>query len=201
MPTWHTYRSWLLLLQQRDYRCAVEVCGDVVTPGSVKETFFFDRRYERGSDWYARHFRRGAATSDRVIAVASSYFHHPDVPARVLRHLGTIPRGCTVRDQADRRVSMYLPRRSYGLKMIDCRDAARQHPEIIETAVLWTALERQAAPADGRRARVGDRTTRRPDRRRSGTAASGHVALEDGSNSNEPSAADTVAPITPEGIR
>ncbi len=112
----------------------LETHPNVVVPTGVKETFFFDRRYRRGIDWYARHFRVTSTATMRVVEVAPSYFHHPELPSRVLKELGAIPLLCTLRNPAERSYSLYLLLRSYGLTRGEFRAAARQHPEILDTS-------------------------------------------------------------------
>ena len=120
----------------------LETHPDVVVPGGVKETFFFDRRYERGIEWYAGHFRPADAARSRVVEVAPSYFHHPEVPSRVLRELGDIPLLCTLRNPAERSFSLYLLLQSYGLTRGDFRAAVKQRPEILGTSRYRTHIER-----------------------------------------------------------
>ncbi len=115
---------------------------DVVVPSGVKETFFFDRRFERGMDWYAAHFRGDTAADRRVVEVAPSYFHHPDLPARVRAQLGQIPLICTLRNPAERSFSLYLLLQSYGLTQSDFRSAVGQRPEILDTSRYRTHITR-----------------------------------------------------------
>jgi hypothetical protein len=55
--------------------------GRVDLPYGVKETQFFNTFYDKGIDWYARHFRY--ATGERKIAEICPYFFHPLAPGRI----------------------------------------------------------------------------------------------------------------------
>jgi len=116
---------------------------DVTVPHGVKETFFFDRRYQRGIAWYARHFRPTVERpNQRILEVGPSYFHHPAIPARVHKHLGSIPLVCTLRNPAERSFSLYLLLRSYGLTRSTFRKAVQERPEILDTSRYCTHVKR-----------------------------------------------------------
>jgi len=51
-------------------------------PTGVKEVDFFSDHFDRGSEWYGRHF--DASKQDALCGeISPSYLHHPDVVARV----------------------------------------------------------------------------------------------------------------------
>ena len=109
--------------------------GDVGLPDEVKETFFFDKHYNRGVDWYAARFRRAAGHLHPVtIEVAPSLFHHPNAPARVRATLGDIPIVVTTRDPVERSWSHYLHLRRYGFTRSPLEDAVAHFPEIISAS-------------------------------------------------------------------
>lgn len=115
---------------------------DVCLPNGVKETMYFDRRFNRDIEWYSRHFRPGP-TCKCTVEVAPTYFHHSDVPARIRRVLGEVAVITTLRSPAERSFSLYLHMRRYGMtRCTDFREAAVKHPEIIQTSCYGTHLER-----------------------------------------------------------
>ena len=54
----------------------------VALPTKVKETFFFDRKFERGLDWYYSHFTN-IEENKMVGEIAPSYFHALEAPQRI----------------------------------------------------------------------------------------------------------------------
>lgn len=119
---------------------------DVCLPGGVKETFFFDRRYERGMSWYAAHFRHCSRQAKRrVVEVAPSYFHSDVAPKRVRSCLGVVRLIVVVRDPVERAISHYHYLRSRGLVGTSLTDAIRQFPEIIDASHYYRHLRRWEA--------------------------------------------------------
>jgi hypothetical protein len=104
--------------------------GDVVLPKSVKETFFFDRNFDRGIEWYSRHFP--AYCSD-CIEVAPSYMNDPETPERILSTLGQIPLICSLREPVQRTWSLYLHMRRYGMTRLPFGAALDEHPELLQS--------------------------------------------------------------------
>ena len=74
-------------------------------PYGVKETQFFSTYYDKGIDWYARHFRY--ATGDRKIAEIGTYFFSPEAPERIKTHIPDCRIITTVRDPVDRLYSTF----------------------------------------------------------------------------------------------
>lgn len=120
--------------------------GDVALPDGVKETFFFDRRFEKGSEWYAGHFRRMEPGRHKlVVEVAPSYFHSPDAPGRMHCVLGDVTLIVALRDPVRRAWSHYLHLRRYGYTAAPLRKAVRDFPEILEASRYKTCLARWEA--------------------------------------------------------
>lgn len=109
--------------------------GDVCLPQGVKETFFFDRNWDKGVTWYARHFHAHKTCDCEVIVeVAPSLFHHPDAPGYVRDTLGQVQLIVTIRDPVDRAWSHYQHLRSKGYTNSDLKIALVQFPEIVEAS-------------------------------------------------------------------
>ena len=120
--------------------------GDVALPHGVKETFFFDRRYDKGEDWYAQHFRRYDADVHRLcIEVAPSYFHCPEAPARIKETLGEIPLIVTLRDPVKRAWSHYLHLQRYGYTSAPLQQAAVDFPQILMASRYRECISRWQA--------------------------------------------------------
>jgi len=86
--------------------------GAVDMPRGIKETQFFNTFYDKGIDWYARHFRY--ATGDRTIVEICPYFFHPLAPERIKTHIPNCRIVATMRDPVDRIYSVYKLQRHYG---------------------------------------------------------------------------------------
>lgn len=78
--------------------------GDVELPADVKETYFFDRHYDKGVAWFKSHYR---AELEAAVEVAPSYFKEPLVPARIYQHFPDAHIIITVREPVARTLSMY----------------------------------------------------------------------------------------------
>nr|MBA3991862.1 N-deacetylase/N-sulfotransferase [Propionibacteriales bacterium] len=82
----------------------------------AKDLYFFDRFFDRGTDWYASHFGQ-ARPEHRVIGeVCQEYLSCPDAPARMHMVLGAEPRlMVTLRDPVARAFSGYLYMRKHNV--------------------------------------------------------------------------------------
>jgi len=116
--------------------------GDVVLPHKVKETFFFDRNYDRGLSWYKSHFSTHNALANAVVEVAPSYFHSHDAPARIVLSLGRIPVITVLRNPVRRAFSHYLHQRRYGFTTAPLVEAVLDYPEIVDASRYALQLER-----------------------------------------------------------
>lgn len=120
--------------------------GDVCLPAGVKETFFFDRHFDRGADWYRAHFRHHDPARHRAVTeVAPSLFHGDDVPDRVAQTLGSLPLIVTTRDPVARAWSHYLHLRRKGYTRAPLAEAVARHPEIIAASQYDAQLDRWRA--------------------------------------------------------
>ena len=108
---------------------------DLALPAHVKETFFFDRHWDRGLSDYRRHFPAPEASAPNASGgwaeVAPTYFDAPDVPARVARLAPNARAVIALRDPVDRAVSLYRHHHSKGRVGADFWQAARAFPSIL----------------------------------------------------------------------
>lgn len=120
----------------------METCEGVCLPRGVKETFFFDRYWERGAEWYRRRFVTDDPTAVRKrLEIAPSYFHKPEVPRRIKETLGNIPILVTLRNPVERAWSHYLHLRRYGYTNSSLWIASQEFPEIIDASRYRTCLQ------------------------------------------------------------
>ncbi|HXM00802.1 MAG TPA: sulfotransferase, partial [Rhizomicrobium sp.] len=103
----------------------------IFVPPQTKEIFFFDRHWDRGLAWYARHF--AAAPPGRICGEATpGYFAVPGMPERIK---GAVPDAKIVfvfRDPIRRAVSLYQHMLSIGYTRLSFADALEEMPEIID---------------------------------------------------------------------
>ena len=119
--------------------------GDVVLPSGVKETFFFDRNFDKGLSWYASHFSSSVVGDPLLVEVAPSYFHNDVVPVRVGETFNDLQVIATLRHPVKRAWSHYLHLRRYGYTSKSLQDAVRDYPQIIEASRYSRCLERWGA--------------------------------------------------------
>lgn len=116
--------------------------GDVCLPDGVKETFFFDRHYDRGTGFYESHFK--PESGHKLIAeITATSFDWPEAPQRVHGFFGKKIRFiCPLRDPVVRSYSLYLHYLRYGLVTGSLRDAVQQIPQILESSYYAVHLSR-----------------------------------------------------------
>jgi len=110
----------------------LESRGDICLPSGTKETFYFDRNFEQGFDWYKDHFNNCA--DKPKIEVAPSYFHCENVPQRIKEKLGTTHIVFILRDPIERTFSHYLHMLRYGKTTDNLKKAIQAHPEILNAS-------------------------------------------------------------------
>jgi len=117
--------------------------GDVCLPNGVKETFFFDRNYGKGLEWYKAHFHYcNPGRHRRIVEVAPSYFHSRDAPHRIRETMNEVCFVAILRDPVARSWSHYLHLLSYGYTQAAFHEAVREFPEILDASRYATHLKR-----------------------------------------------------------
>lgn len=110
--------------------------GDVSLPVETKETFFFDKSYKKGLDWYSSQFSSDPAK--RVcVEVAPSLFHKPEAAKRVAADLPGVKIICTVRDPIDRAISHYFHYRKAGEPSRTMLDMIKAKPDIVDPGLYF----------------------------------------------------------------
>ncbi len=118
-------------------------CPDAVVPTKLKETFFFDRHYEKGIEWYASHFRE-VPEDARAGEVAPTYFHAPGAPQRIAAVNPQCRIVITLREPVGRLVSLYHHEQRYGMIPVheDLLRTLDTHPELLESSRYATHCRR-----------------------------------------------------------
>jgi len=86
----------------------------IVLPSSVKETFFFDKKFDLGTDWYYSHFNLLDDKQKKVGEIAPSYFHSSEVTDRIYKLYPDCKILVTFREPVSRLVSFYQHMKQRG---------------------------------------------------------------------------------------
>ena len=103
----------------------------VCFPKDVKETMFFDLRFDKGMPWYWSHFKHHVSTQ-KLGEVAPTYFDQPEACARIRAHNPACQIIINVRNPVTRAFSLYRHHLAKGRVSGSFRDAVRQMPRIID---------------------------------------------------------------------
>ena len=96
----------------------------VCLPHKVKETFFFDKHFDKGMQWYLEQFPQDRS-GDLMVEVAPTYFFSDAAPERIAETIPDAQIVVTLRDPVRRAVSHYLNLRKYGFTDLDIARRAR----------------------------------------------------------------------------
>ncbi len=102
--------------------------GHVDLPYGVKETQFFSNYYDKGIDWYARHFRY--ATGERLIVEICPYLFDPLVPDRIKVHIPNCRVITTLRDPVEHTFSAYKLLAHYAWARGSFEDVLKSRPNL-----------------------------------------------------------------------
>lgn len=109
----------------------------------AKDLYYFDRYYEKGTDWYAAHFAR--ATDEHVVGeVCQDYLFHPAAAERIDETLEKPRFMVTLRDPVDRAFSSYLYMLKMGQQPGDFGQALTHRPELLDHGRYGQGLDRFA---------------------------------------------------------
>jgi len=116
---------------------------DIDLPKKIKETFFLDRHFDKGTAWYASLFEpaKTAAAVQRG-EVAPSYFHFPDAPERLRDIAPKCKIIVTMREPVSQSTSLFQHHFKKGRIPPNFREAVRAIPEIEESAEYSRHLPR-----------------------------------------------------------
>lgn len=114
---------------------------EICLPQAQKETFFFDKCFERGSDWYAAQFgSQDGAQGGIGVEVAPSLFHKPHARDNLAATLPDAKIVIVYRDPLDRAVSHYFHYRKAGVPRMALTEMVRAHPDIVNAGRFRTHM-------------------------------------------------------------
>lgn len=102
---------------------------NISLPTDVKETFFFDKKYEFGLQWYRKNFKNRAVG---CIAgeIGPTYFESFEIAKRMHSDLGNIKILVLMRNPVERTYSLFRHESSKGRCSDKFEDAIRENPRI-----------------------------------------------------------------------
>jgi Sulfotransferase domain len=112
----------------------------VSLPQKVKETFFFEKHFDKGVRWYLEQFPQDRS-SDLMVEVAPTYFFSDDAPERIVATISGAKIVVTLREPVRRAVSHYLNLRKYGFTDLDIDRALEMFPNITRHSLYAPRLE------------------------------------------------------------
>lgn len=114
---------------------------ELYLPDAVKETMFFDRRYDRGIGWYGRYFD-DSQDGELCGEIAPTYFDDSTVPSRISDLAPDCEIFINLRHPAERAFSLYLHHLRKGRVDRDFCQAVEQKPRIITAGHYATHVPR-----------------------------------------------------------
>ena len=106
----------------------------------AKDLYFFDRYYDKGTEWYAAHFSR--ATDEPVVGeVCQDYLFSHEAAARIEETLSEPRFMVTLRDPVDRAFSSYLYMLKMGERPGTFAEALTGRPELLHHGRYGRALD------------------------------------------------------------
>jgi len=103
---------------------------DLCFPRDVKETMFFDERFEKGMPWYEWHFRH-RRPGQQCAEVAPTYFDRDEARMRLLAHEPALKVIVNVRNPVMRAFSLYRHHLAKGRVRGSFSEAVRCMPRIL----------------------------------------------------------------------
>jgi hypothetical protein len=115
--------------------------GDVLLPTLTKETFFFDKLYHKGMDWYESQFGDMSPDHRICVEVAPSLLDKPEAAQRLVQDLPDITVIATLRDPIERAIAHYFHHLKGGHPDNGFRYMVEKHPELISNGLYHRHLK------------------------------------------------------------
>lgn len=115
-----------------------------VLPASIKEVHFFDRNWQRGTNWYRAHFPLRHRLGQGAITGEGSpyYLFHPLVPERIKAVCPKAKLIVILRNPVDRAYSHYQHEARKGREIHNFEEALNKEPERLEGE--WDRLVKES---------------------------------------------------------
>jgi hypothetical protein len=106
-----------------------------------KDIYFFDRYYDRGLEWYFRHFVDCPPDARAVGELSHDYLFSPLAAERIRADLPDVRLITSLREPLDRSFSQYLYMRRNAITHKPFEEAVKDHPEILSNSLYARHLE------------------------------------------------------------
>lgn len=128
-----TGSSWMHFILEAHPECFVP---------KAKDIYFFDRYYDRGLDWYLKHFSSAPADSIAIGELSHDYLFSEDAAKRIRVDLPDVKILICLRNPIDRSLSQFQYMRRGGEVGSDFDEAVDRYPKIIENSLYlrWVKL-------------------------------------------------------------
>lgn len=120
-----TGSSWLHAVLRQHPDCFVPAAKDI---------YFFDRYYDRGLDWYLRHFRDAPAAARAVGELSHDYLFSAEAAARIRHDLPQARLLTSLRHPVERSFSQYLFMLRNGITTVPFEQAIEEIPAILDNS-------------------------------------------------------------------
>ncbi|HWC35203.1 MAG TPA: sulfotransferase [Mycobacteriales bacterium] len=107
---------------------------------AARDLYFFDRYFDRGLPWYARHFRRARPEQSVLAEICHDYLFDPQAAQRIRDTLPDVRLMVCLREPVARAFSSYLHMRRHGLVRSDFETALNDVAELIDNGAYWRHL-------------------------------------------------------------
>jgi len=108
-------------------------------PKGVKETMFFDQRYNKGLNWYGAHFRH-CQEQQKCGEIAPTYFHIEAIPERIYELNPQCKIIINLRHPLERILSVYRHYVSLGVVQSNFDEAVKTYPHLINAGHYSTYI-------------------------------------------------------------
>ena len=103
-----------------------------VKPALRKEIHFFDLNFDRGRNWYLKHFPSSVPAGSITGEATPYYLFHPAVPQRIADMLPGVGLIAVLRNPVDRAYSHYMHSVKHGFETASFEDALAREMKLIE---------------------------------------------------------------------
>lgn len=110
-----------------------------------KDLYFFDRYFDRGTAWYARHFANATRRHAVIGEICHDYLYSEAAAERIVATLPDIRIMACLREPISRAKSSYLNMQRHGWVSTDFGAALDDHPHLLDHGRYGTHLARFAA--------------------------------------------------------
>ncbi|MEO1346523.1 MAG: sulfotransferase [Pseudomonadota bacterium] len=114
--------------------------NDVMLPTVTKETFFFDKVYHNGWEWYSDLYGERKPEHKVCVEVAPSYMYKPEAVERIAKDLPDVKVIATLRNPIDRAVAHYFHHLKGGEPDRGFRWMAENHPSMLKSGLYHHTL-------------------------------------------------------------